>query len=159
MLAGFGCEAVFELRVDESDNNMAFDGGSDVDSPKIARDSVDSLHRVHARIRRPAAPRRPRPARQRPSINISSAQDADRAAVREALARPDVRDVASELGLDLTRATAAIDTLEGPVLQRAGEAARQVNQQLVGGASTITITTTTLIIILLVIILLIVAVK
>ena len=88
-----------------------------------------------------------------------SAQDADRAAVREALARPDVRDVASELGLDLTRATAAIDTLEGPVLQRAGEAARQVNQQLVGGASTITITTTTLIIILLVIILLIVAVK
>jgi hypothetical protein len=88
-----------------------------------------------------------------------SAQDADRAAVREALARPDVRDVASELGLDLTRATAAIDTLEGPALERAGQAARQVNQQLVGGASTITLTTTTLIIILLVVILIIVAVK
>jgi hypothetical protein len=87
------------------------------------------------------------------------AQDADRAAVREALARPDVRELAAELGLDLTRATAVIDTLEGPALKRAGDAARQVNQQLVGGASTITITTTTLIIILLLVILLIVAVK
>jgi hypothetical protein len=87
------------------------------------------------------------------------AQDADRAAVREALARADVRQVAAELGLDLTRAAAVIDTLEGPTLKRAGDAARQVNQQLVGGASTITITTTTLIIILLLVILLVVAVK
>ena len=86
-------------------------------------------------------------------------QDADRAAVREALARPDVREVAAELGLDLTRAAAAVDTLDGPALKRAGDAARQVNQQLVGGASTITITTTTLIIILLLVILLIVALK
>jgi hypothetical protein len=88
-----------------------------------------------------------------------AARDADRAAVREALARPDVREVAAEFGLDLTRATAAVDTLEGPALERAGTAARQVNEQLVGGAGSITITTTTLIIILLLLILLVVAVK
>jgi len=88
-----------------------------------------------------------------------SAEDADRSAVREALARPEVREAAAKVGLDLTRATAAVDTLQGADLARAAAAARQVNQQLVGGASTITITTTTLIIILLLVILLIVAVK
>jgi hypothetical protein len=88
-----------------------------------------------------------------------AAQDADRAAVREALARPEVRESAAKLGLDLTRAVAAVDTLQGPDLARAADAARQVNEQFVGGASTITITTTTLIIILLLVILLVVAVK
>jgi hypothetical protein len=88
-----------------------------------------------------------------------AAQDADRAAVREALARPEVRDSAAKFGLDLTRASAAIDTMEGPDLARTADAARRVNQQFVGGASNITITTTTLIIILLLLILLVVAVK
>jgi hypothetical protein len=88
-----------------------------------------------------------------------AADDADRAAVRTALARPEVRESAAKLGLDLTRATALIDTMEGPDLARAAEAARRVNEQFVGGASNITITTTTLIIILLLIILLVVAVK
>jgi hypothetical protein len=88
-----------------------------------------------------------------------SAEDADRSAVREALARPEVREAAARVGLDLTRAAAAVDSLAGPDLARAADAARQVNQELVGGASTITITTTTLIIILLIIILLIVAFK
>jgi len=75
------------------------------------------------------------------------------------LARPEVREAAAKVGLDLSRATAAVDTLEGADLARAADAARQVDQQLVGGASTITITTTTLIIILLLVILLVVAVK
>ena len=88
-----------------------------------------------------------------------SAEDADRSAIREALARPEVRDAAAKIGVDLTRATAAVDTLQGSDLSRAADAAGQVNQQLVGGASTITITTTTLIIILLLVILLIVALK
>jgi hypothetical protein len=88
-----------------------------------------------------------------------SAEDADRSAVREALARPEVREAAARIGVDLTRATAAVDTMEGADLSRAADAARQVNQQLVGGASTITITTTTLIIILLLVILLVVALK
>ena len=88
-----------------------------------------------------------------------SAQDADRSAVRQALERPEVREAATRLGLDLAKATAAVDALEGTDLTRAADAARQVNQQLTGGASSITITTTTLIIILLLVILLIVVIK
>ena len=86
-------------------------------------------------------------------------QDANRVAVHEALARPEVQAVASSLGVDLTRATAAVDTMSGADLQRAANAANQVNQQLVGGASTIVISTTTIIIILLLVIILIIAVK
>ena len=86
-------------------------------------------------------------------------QDADRAAVREALGRTEVKDVAAKLGVDLTRAAAAVDTMSGADLTRAADAARQVNHQLVGGASTVVISTTTIIIILLVVILLIVAIK
>jgi hypothetical protein len=86
-------------------------------------------------------------------------QDANRAAIHEALARPEVQAVASSLGVDLTRATAAVDTMGGADLERATNAARQVNQQLIGGASTIVISTTTIIIILLLVIILIIAVK
>jgi len=86
-------------------------------------------------------------------------QDADRAAVREALGRPEVQEVAQELGVDLTRVNASIATLAGSDLERAGTAARHVNEALAGGASTVVISTTTLIIALLVVILLIVALK
>jgi hypothetical protein len=86
-------------------------------------------------------------------------QDADRAALREALARPEVQAVAGKLGVDLTRATAAVETMAGADLTRAADAARQVNQQLVGGASGVVISTTTIIIVLLVVILIIVAVN
>jgi hypothetical protein len=84
-------------------------------------------------------------------------QDADRAAVREALNRPDVREVAAQTGIDLARLTAAVDTLGGEDLERAAGAARQVNESLVGGASTIVISTTTIIIVLLIIILIVLA--
>lgn len=86
-------------------------------------------------------------------------QDANRAAVHEALARPEVQAVASKLGLDLTRATAAVDAMNGPELEKAANAAQQVNDQLVGGASTVVISTTTIIIILLLVIILIIAVR
>ena len=79
--------------------------------------------------------------------------------MREALERPEVQAVASKLGLDLTRATAAVDTMSGADLEKAANAAQQVNDQLVGGASSVVISTTTIIIILLVVILLIVALK
>jgi hypothetical protein len=85
-------------------------------------------------------------------------QDADRAAVHEALARPEVQSVAASVGLDLTRAAAAVDTMTASDLQRAASAARDVNQQLVGGASTVVISTTTILIVLLVVILLVVAI-
>ena len=85
-------------------------------------------------------------------------QDANRAAVREALTQPQVREMARRMGLDVNRAAAAIDTLNASDLERAANAARQVNQQLVGGATTITITTTTIIIALLIILIIVLAV-
>jgi hypothetical protein len=86
-------------------------------------------------------------------------QDTDRETVREALERPEVQAVASKLGLDLSRATSAVDTLSGADLDKAANAAQQVNEQLVGGASSVVISTTTIIIILLLVIILIVALK
>lgn len=86
-------------------------------------------------------------------------QDADRAALREALARPEVQNLASTMGLDVTRATAAVDAMTGADLTRAADVARHVNGQLVGGASTVVISTTTIILVLLLIILLIVLLK
>ena len=89
----------------------------------------------------------------------AAAQDADRAAIREALTQPQVRDVVSSLGVSVDRVEAVADTLDGAELAKAGDAARQVNQQLVGGASSVVISTTTIIIILLLVIILIVALK
>jgi hypothetical protein len=87
----------------------------------------------------------------------AAAQDADRAAIREALARPEVRSAAGKLGVDMNRIEGAVGTLAGADLERAASTARQVNTQLVGGASTVTISTTTIIIVLLIIILIVVA--
>jgi hypothetical protein len=86
-------------------------------------------------------------------------QDADRAAVHEALARPEVRNVVSSMGVDLNAVAAVVDTMTGTQLAQAGDAARQVNQQLVGGASTVVISTTTIILILLLVIILILALR
>ena len=86
-------------------------------------------------------------------------QDTERATVREALERPEVQAVASKLGLEVTRAVAAVDAMSGADLEKAATAAQQVNDQLVGGASTVVISTTTIIIILLLVIILIIAVK
>jgi hypothetical protein len=85
-------------------------------------------------------------------------QDADRQAIRDLLLRSDVREVASQAGLDIRKAEAAVSTLSGKDLQEAAAHARMAQEQL-GGGSSVTITTTTLIIILLVVILLIVALK
>ena len=86
-------------------------------------------------------------------------QDADRASVAEALKRPEVREAASRMGVDLSTVDARIATLAGADLERAADAARAINDDLAGGASSVTIGTTTLIIILLLLILIIVAVK
>ena len=89
-------------------------------------------------------------------------QDANRREIRQALSRPEVRELAGRVGVDVNRAAASIDTLPPSDLAHAADTARQVNQQLdrqlVGGAS-VTFTTTTIIIILLLVILLIVAIK
>src|SRR5262249_15592382 len=90
-------------------------------------------------------------------------QDADRAAIHDALKRDDVQRVAAGMHVDLARVHAAIDTLTGADLAQAASAARQVIAQpeggLVGGANTVVLSTTMIIIILLVVILIIVAVK
>ena len=86
-------------------------------------------------------------------------QDANRAAIRDALARPEVRDVATAMGVDLTRIATSVDTLSGSDLDRAAATARQVTDQLAGGASTVTISTTTIIIALLLIILLVIVLR
>ena len=85
-------------------------------------------------------------------------QDADRATVREALNRPEVRAVAEKTGVDLNRLATAVETLSGDDLSRAADAAQQVNETLVGGASTVVISTTTIIIALLIVILIVLAV-
>jgi hypothetical protein len=85
--------------------------------------------------------------------------DADRDTIREALKKPDVRTVAERMGIDIERAEASIDSLDPSTVSRAAESARQVNDALVGGASTVTISTTTIIIVLLLLILIIVAVN
>jgi hypothetical protein len=92
------------------------------------------------------------------AISGRLAEDAAaRAAVREALGRAEVGDVATRVGIELDVVRGAVDTLEGDDLDRAASAARQVNQALVGGQN-ITFSATTIIIILLVVILIIVAV-
>src|SRR5262249_54966381 len=85
--------------------------------------------------------------------------DADRDAIREALKRPQVRSVAEKIGVDIVRAEASIGSLDASTVARASESARQINESLVGGASTITISTTTIIIVLLLVLLIIVAAK
>ena len=85
-------------------------------------------------------------------------QDADRDSIRQALARPEASEIAARTGVDMARVAATAEMLRGADLERAAEAARQVNDLLVGGASNVVISTTTIIIALLVVILIVVAV-
>jgi hypothetical protein len=80
---------------------------------------------------------------------------ADRDSVRDALARPEVRQTAESMGVDLGRLAATVDTMSGPELQRAASLSRQLDQPLVGGASVVVISTTTIIIVLLLIVILV----
>jgi ATPase subunit of ABC transporter with duplicated ATPase domains len=85
-------------------------------------------------------------------------QDADRAAIHEALSRPEVRQMAAQAGIDVERVSQSVETLSGASLDRVASAARDVNQALVGGASTVVISTTTIIIALLVVLIIVLAV-
>jgi hypothetical protein len=88
----------------------------------------------------------------------AAADVAQRAAIQEALARPEVRGVAEKAGVNVNRLAAHVATLDGTDLAQVADAAQQVNHSLAGGASTVVISTTTIIIVLLVLILIIVAV-
>jgi branched-subunit amino acid ABC-type transport system permease component len=87
-----------------------------------------------------------------------TAVDADRAVVQRLLARPDVKALAAEMGLDLRRAQTALATIDGEQLSDLASQARQAEKELAGGQGSIRISTTLIIIALLVVILLIVAI-
>jgi hypothetical protein len=80
---------------------------------------------------------------------------ADRDAILALLRRAEVRTIAAKAGLSLETAAAAVSTLEGEDLRELASQARQVQNDLAGGASTVVISTTTIIIILLLIILIV----
>jgi hypothetical protein len=84
-----------------------------------------------------------------------SQEQADREAIASLLRRAEVRDIADKAGLSLEQANAAVATLEGDDLRQLASHARQVQNELAGGASTIVISTTTIIIVLLLVILII----
>jgi len=87
------------------------------------------------------------------------AADQDRETVRLFLQRGDVRAIAGRYGVDIRRAESAVTALDATELASVAAQARQADQALAGGASTVTISTTTIIIALLVLILVIVAVN
>ncbi len=82
---------------------------------------------------------------------------ADRDAVMSLLQRAEVREIAGKAGLSLTKAEAAVATLDGDTLRDLASQARQVQNDLAGGASTIVISTTAIIIILLLVLILLAA--
>jgi hypothetical protein len=84
-----------------------------------------------------------------------SQDQADRDVIKSLLQRAEVRHIASQAGLSLEKAQAAVSTLQGDLLRDLASQARQVNDELAGGASTIVISTTTIIIILLIVILIV----
>ena len=88
-----------------------------------------------------------------------SQDQADREAIVALLHRPDVRQLAARTGLSVDKAEAAVSTLQGKELQQIASQAREVQNDLAGGASTIVISTTTVIIILLLVILIVVLAK
>lgn len=88
-----------------------------------------------------------------------AASAADRETVLRLLERPEVQAIAGDIGLDLRRAETAVSTLDGQQLTDLAAQARQAEQALAGGQSSITISTTLIIIGLLVLILIILAVN
>lgn len=84
-----------------------------------------------------------------------SQEQADREAILALLHRQEVEQIAAQAGLSLQKAEAAVSTLNGSDLRDLAAQSRQVQNDLAGGASTVTISTTTIIIVLLVIILIV----
>lgn len=84
-----------------------------------------------------------------------SQDQADREAILSLLRRQEVKQIAAQAGLSLQKAEAAVSTLNGSDLRDLAAQSRQVQNDLAGGASTVTISTTTIIIVLLVVILIV----
>jgi hypothetical protein len=87
------------------------------------------------------------------------AVDRDRETVRLFLQRDDVKAVAGNAGLDVGRAETAVAVMSPSELASLAGQARQADQSLAGGQSSVTISTTMIIIGLLVLVVLILALK
>jgi hypothetical protein len=84
-----------------------------------------------------------------------SQDGADRDAILSLLQRAEVRTIAANAGLSVEKAAAAVSTLQGDDLRDLASQARQVQNDLAGGASNVVISTTTIILVLLIIILIV----
>ena len=80
---------------------------------------------------------------------------ADRDAIQSLLRRAEVREVADKAGLSLDKAVTAVGALQGDDLRQLADQARQVDDRLAGGQSTLVISTTTIIIVLLLVVLIV----
>jgi hypothetical protein len=80
---------------------------------------------------------------------------ASREAILNLLGRDEIRGVAGQAGLDLTRVKAAVSTLSGEDLREVAAQAQRVDQSLAGGDQKVVIGTTAIIIILLIVIILV----
>lgn len=81
-------------------------------------------------------------------------ESADRQAIRDLLARPEVQRIAGSAGLNLQKADAAVGVLSGPELSRLATQARQANSDILGG-KTITMTWTMVILVVVALVVLI----
>lgn len=84
-------------------------------------------------------------------------QQADREAIASLLRRAEVREIAAKASLSIEKAEAAVSTLQGDDLRELAQQARQVQNELAGGATVVITTTTILLILLLIIIIILVA--
>ena len=82
-----------------------------------------------------------------------SVDQTNRDAVVRLLQNSQVREVASRLGLDVTRAEGAVASLDSVELAALSDQARLADTQLAGGANTVIISTTTLLLLIIIVIL------
>jgi hypothetical protein len=95
------------------------------------------------------------PSLMRQAIVDQAAKDQqNRDALLGAIRRPDVRGLAGQLGLNLTRAEGAVATLDSVELARLAAPVGAADAELVGGSNTVIISTTTLLLIIIIVILL-----
>ncbi len=94
------------------------------------------------------------PAALRQALADQAATDQqNREAVLGVFERSQVRDLANRLGLDVTKAEAAVSALDSVELASLADQARAADAQLAGGSNTVVISTTTLLLIIIIVIL------
>lgn len=94
------------------------------------------------------------PAAMRQAVTDQAAKDQqNRDVVLRVLRHQQVRDVASRLGVSVTRAENAVSTLSSSELAELAVPARQADTALAGGSQKIIISTTTLLLIIIIVIL------